>query len=71
MVLFSPEVAIARGSPHRRYSRRRHDASCRLIAASSALCSILLLYWSVAFVAISGHLKWWRLRGRRNDVLAW
>jgi len=34
-------------------------------------CSIILLYWSVAFIAISGHLKWWRLRGRRNDVLAW
>lgn len=34
-------------------------------------CSIILLYWSVVFVAVSYHIKWLRLKGRRNDVLGW
>lgn len=64
-----------------RHCRRRQQRRCcclpaaaRLPPASARLPaprSIILLYWSVAFVALSGHLKWWRLRGRRNDVLAW
>lgn len=35
------------------------------------LGSILLLYWSVVFVAVSYHFKWLKLRGRRNDVWGW
>ncbi|KAL4452524.1 hypothetical protein ABPG75_008186 [Micractinium tetrahymenae] len=35
------------------------------------LGSIVLLYWSIVFVALSYHIKWFRLRGRRNDVLGW
>lgn len=44
----------------------------RCIPASPCLPrSIVLLYWSVAFVALSYHIKWFRLQGRRNDVLGW
>jgi len=41
------------------------------LAHLSPCCSIALLYWSVVFVAISYHIKWFVLRGRRNDVLGW
>ncbi|EFN60141.1 hypothetical protein CHLNCDRAFT_133550 [Chlorella variabilis] len=47
----------------------------RLIAKATKwptfLGSILLLYWSVVFVALSYHIKWLKLKGRRNDVLGW
>ncbi|KAL4450197.1 hypothetical protein ABPG77_010866 [Micractinium sp. CCAP 211/92] len=47
----------------------------RLIARAcrwpTFLGSIVLLYWSIVFVALSYHIKWFRLRGRRNDVLGW
>ncbi|KAL4853125.1 hypothetical protein ACK3TF_005902 [Chlorella vulgaris] len=35
------------------------------------LGSILLLFWSVVCVALSYHIKWLKLRGKRNDVLGW
>lgn len=32
---------------------------------------MLLFYWSVAFVSVTGHLKWLRFSGPRSDILAW
>lgn len=33
--------------------------------------AVLLLYWSVVYVSLTGHLKWLKFKGKRNDVLAW
>lgn len=33
--------------------------------------AVLTLYWSVVAVSLTGHLKWLKLRGKRNDIFAW
>lgn len=59
----SAAAAAARSLPARSLTRAPRPAPLP--------CSVLLLYWSVAFVALSYHIDWLRLWGRRNDVLGW
>ena len=48
----------------------RHRRRTRLDALLD-LASAFLLYWSLPSAALLGRVRFWQLRGRRDDALGW
>ena len=55
-------------SAGRQRRRTRLDA---LLDLPAFLASAFLLYWSLPIAALLGRVRFWQLRGRRDDALGW
>ena len=61
-------TASANAKGRQRRSRKRLDA---LLDLPAFLASVFLLYWSLPIAALLGRVRFWQLRGRRDDALGW
>ena len=42
-----------------------------LLDLPAFLTSAFLLYWSLPIAALLGRVRFWQLRGKRDDALGW
>jgi hypothetical protein len=58
-------------SGQRHPKRRRTRADALLDLPAFLFASAFLLYWSLPIAALLGRVRFWQLRGRRDDALGW
>lgn len=63
-------TANAAGQQQRQTSKRRTRLDA-LLDLPAFLVSAFLLYWSLPIAALLGRVRFWQLRGRRDDALGW
>lgn len=64
----APSTSTSANAPGRQRRRTRLDA---LLDLPAFLASAFLLYWSLPIAALLGRVRFWQLRGRRDDALGW
>ena len=64
----APSATASTNAPGRQRRRTRLDAFLDL---PTFLVSAFLLYWSLPIAALLGRVRFWQLRGRRDDALGW
>lgn len=64
----APSATAPANAPGRQRRRTRLDA---LLDLPAFLASAFLLYWSLPIAALLGRVRFWQLRGRRDDALGW
>ena len=64
----SSATASAAANATQRRKRTRLDA---LLDLPAFLVSAFLLYWSLPIAALLGRVRFWQLRGKRDDALGW
>ena len=64
----APSTTASANASGRQRRRTRLDA---LLDLPTFLASAFLLYWSLPIAALLGRVRFWQLRGRRDDALGW
>ena len=66
----SSATASANEASQQRQRRRRMRLDA-LLDLPAFLTSAFLLYWSLPIAALLGRVRFWQLRGKRDDALGW